>query len=98
MKVLFSIKLRIQANPLHNVLYEPIIAAIPYVEATGKEKILEEPLLLEKLLLPDITMQDYFTYNGSLTTPPCYEIVTWIDFKEHLHLSYEQVSLIYFEY
>jgi len=77
---------------------KPIVTAISDIEEMGKEKILKEPLLLEKLLLPDIAMQDYFTYNGSLTTPPCNEIVTWIEFKDHLHLSYEQVSLIYFGY
>lgn len=63
------------------------------------KKFLQQPLLLEKLLIPNIaTMQDYFTYNGSLTTPPCLEIVTWIDFKDHQRLSHEQVSLIYFGY
>lgn len=32
----------------------------------------------------------YWTYEGSLTTPPCYESVTWIVFKDPIELSAEQ--------
>jgi len=41
-------------------------------------------------LLPSNT-SDYWTYPGSLTTPPCYESVTWIVFKEPIELSEEQM-------
>ncbi|RLU21836.1 hypothetical protein DMN91_006212 [Ooceraea biroi] len=82
-----------EVNPKPNPVYESIIEVLPDVEAVGKEKTLKEPLLLERLLVPDITtMQNYFTYNGSLTTPPCLEIVTWIDFKTHQQLSHEQLA------
>jgi len=58
----------------------------------GKEKVLQESLLLGDLLAPDtLNKQEYFTYNGSLTTPPCLEIVTWIEFKDEQQLSHEQV-------
>lgn len=33
----------------------------------------------------------YYTYRGSLTTPPCYESVVWMDFKEPIPLSHQQV-------
>lgn len=59
----------------------------------GKGKILQEPVFLDELFVPNIAnIQDYFTYNGSLTTPPCLEVATWIDFKDHQQLSHEQVS------
>jgi len=82
-----------QVGSKSNPIYKPIVEVLPDIEIVGKEKILQEPLLLGRLLLPNITiMQNYFTYNGSLTTPPCLEIVTWIDFKDQQQLSHEQVS------
>ncbi|XP_035221110.1 carbonic anhydrase 13-like, partial [Stegodyphus dumicola] len=35
---------------------------------------------------------DYWTYEGSLTTPPCYESVTWILFKRPIEVSEEQIE------
>jgi len=40
--------------------------------------------------LPDT--KEYYTYNGSLTTPPCTENVTWYIFKEPITVSFEQVK------
>lgn len=41
-------------------------------------------------LLPDDS--GYYTYQGSLTTPPCSECVIWIVFKEPVELSQEQLD------
>lgn len=38
-------------------------------------------------------LDQYYTYNGSLTTPPCSEVVTWLDFIDPIPLSHEQVNL-----
>ncbi|XP_006814117.1 carbonic anhydrase 13-like [Saccoglossus kowalevskii] len=43
-------------------------------------------------LLPD-NILDYWTYQGSLTTPPCYETVSWIVFKEPIELSSSQLEI-----
>lgn len=42
-------------------------------------------------LLPGNTTE-YWTYEGSLTTPPCFESVTWIVFKEPVEVTAEQIE------
>lgn len=36
---------------------------------------------------------EHYTYQGSLTTPPCYESVRWIVFKDIIKISNVQVSI-----
>ena len=53
------------------------------------EVIIADTFSLE-LLLPSNT-DDYYLYNGSLTTAPCYQSVNWTVFKEPLSISATQV-------
>ena len=50
---------------------------------------LDELLEVDKILPAD---KSYFTYPGSLTTPPLHESVTWIVFKQPIEISEDQVS------
>ncbi|KAJ8306081.1 hypothetical protein KUTeg_016626 [Tegillarca granosa] len=45
-----------------------------------------------RYLLPN-KFSKFYRYKGSLTTPPCYESVTWTVFQETIYLSTEQVSM-----
>jgi carbonic anhydrase len=54
----------------------------------GAVKDIHEKIDLSCLLLED---RHYYSYNGSLTTPPCSENVNWIVFKEPMVLSVEEV-------
>ena len=48
--------------------------------------------VLQLILNQGMDFDDYFTYAGSLTTPPCSEVVTWIVCRDIRKISVQQVS------
>jgi carbonic anhydrase len=71
-------------NPLVDMLWKNI--------PSEKEKAQDIPsvsIQVQDLLPSDL---GYFTYAGSLTTPPCSEGVTWYVLKGHTTISPEQVA------
>jgi hypothetical protein len=46
-------------------------------------------VVLNDLVLPKL--DTYYRYKGSLTSPPCFESITWSIFKEPILISEEQV-------
>lgn len=73
----------------HNKL-EGLVKKSELVNGTSKQYRDHKPELLINLL-PD-SHHSFYTYNGSLTTPPCYEVVTWVIMSEPVHMSQERVS------
>jgi carbonic anhydrase len=60
----------------------------------GKQYIFEN--FDPKTLLP--VSLDYWTYDGSLTTPPLLESVTWIVLKEPICVSPAQVVFLHLSF
>ncbi|XP_063710698.1 carbonic anhydrase 13-like [Symsagittifera roscoffensis] len=45
-------------------------------------------------LLPD-NLSEYYRYQGSLTSPPCYEFVVWTIFNNPIHISRDQAEKLF---
>ena len=56
----------------------------------GEEVAAQAPLDVGRLLPTD---RSYFTYMGSLTTPPCTEGVLWMVLKQPVQVSEQQIAI-----
>lgn len=57
-----------------------------FPKEVGKEHIVPDIRICASQLLPKNT-QGYYNYTGSLTTPPCSEIVNWFILKAPVEVS-----------
>ncbi|NXJ89486.1 CAH4 anhydrase, partial [Corythaixoides concolor] len=75
-----------------NKNYVTLINELENIRYKGKTLLLMEPLPLSSLLPPEEDLGKYYRYEGSLTTPDCYEGVTWTVFEKPIELSVSQIS------
>ncbi|KAG9272041.1 carbonic anhydrase 5B, mitochondrial [Astyanax mexicanus] len=69
---------------------QKLVDALPAVR--HKDSVVEFTRFDASCLLPENT-QDYWTYAGSLTTPPLTEAVTWIIMKQPIEVSHDQLAV-----
>uniref|UniRef100_M3XJ23 Carbonic anhydrase n=1 Tax=Latimeria chalumnae TaxID=7897 RepID=M3XJ23_LATCH len=72
-----------------NPFYEKLFSYLQAVSEEGDQH--EIPPFDIRGLLPD-HLERYFRYNGSLTTPPCFQSVTWTVFNNTIQISQDQLS------
>ncbi|KAM6928406.1 receptor-type tyrosine-protein phosphatase gamma isoform 2-T2 [Xenentodon cancila] len=75
-----------------NPAVEPIIQGLKGVVHHEKETYLRSFILRD--LLPS-SVDSYYRYTGSLTTPPCSKVVEWIIFSRPVYLSHSQLDAFY---
>ncbi|XP_035644028.1 carbonic anhydrase-like isoform X2 [Oncorhynchus keta] len=71
-----------------NPRLQKVLDALDAIKSKGKQTTFSN--FDAATLLPDSL--DYWTYNGSLTTPPLLESVTWIVLKESINVSLTQMG------
>ncbi|XP_059712689.1 receptor-type tyrosine-protein phosphatase gamma isoform X2 [Haemorhous mexicanus] len=81
-----------QVSQRDNSALDPIIHGLKGVVHHEKETFLD-PFVLRELL--PTSLGSYYRYTGSLTTPPCSEIVEWIVFRKPVPISYHQLEAFY---
>nr|XP_025970558.1 carbonic anhydrase 9 isoform X1 [Dromaius novaehollandiae] len=79
----------LQVGPRENPYYRQILEHL--YEIQGEDEEVFVPGFNIAGLLP-ANLDLYFRYNGSLTTPPCYQSVKWTVFNQTVQLSQDQIS------
>ncbi|KAL3212279.1 hypothetical protein MRX96_036039 [Rhipicephalus microplus] len=69
--------------------FQSVVDCIPHIKHKGMKWVLQKPLDISSQIA---TGSSYWTYEGSLTTPPWYENVTWIVYKHPIVVSPEQLA------
>ena len=88
-------KLAVVAVLLETGKANPVIKTIwDYMPLERNDEVAPTDVAIDlNQLLPPPPSRNYFTYMGSLTTPPCSEGVLWMVLKEPMTVSAEQVSI-----
>ncbi|KAM4651356.1 receptor-type tyrosine-protein phosphatase gamma isoform 2-T2 [Discoglossus pictus] len=81
-----------QVSQRNNPALDPIIHGLKGVVHHEKETLLD-PFILRDLL--PTSLSSFYRYTGSLTTPPCSEIVEWVVFSRPVPISYHQLEAFY---
>ncbi|XP_047908256.2 carbonic anhydrase 9 [Anser cygnoides] len=81
----------LEVGPRENPFYQEILKHLRKIQGEDEEVLV--PGFNIAGLLPD-SLHLYFRYNGSLTTPPCFQSVTWTVFNQTVMLSHDQISVL----
>lgn len=77
------------ADVVENPLLNPIVNNLESIIKFNSKTKISEPIVLGTLI--PATKDIFYMYQGSLTTPPCSESVTWILFTQVPRIGYSQL-------
>lgn len=72
--------------------FKKVTEALKYIKHKGEKVCLDESEIDCSKFLPK--EKNFWTYEGSLTTPPLLESVIWIVFQSPIEISGEQVLIL----
>ncbi|XP_010171113.1 carbonic anhydrase 9, partial [Antrostomus carolinensis] len=81
----------LEVGPRENPYYQEILEHLYKIQREGEE-VLVPGFNIAGLLPANLKL--YFHYNGSLTTPPCYQTVKWTIFNQTMVLSHDQMLML----
>ncbi|NXA06444.1 CAH9 anhydrase, partial [Sapayoa aenigma] len=81
----------LEVGPMENPYYQEILEHLYKIPEVGQE-VLVPGFNIAGLLPANLKL--YFHYNGSLTTPPCYQTVKWTVFNQTVLLSRDQMLVL----
>ncbi|XP_054041992.1 carbonic anhydrase 9 [Rissa tridactyla] len=81
----------LEVGPRENPYYQEILEHLPKIRREGSEVLV--PGFNIAGLLP-ASLKLYFHYNGSLTTPPCFQSVKWTVFNQTMQISHDQMLML----
>lgn len=87
--VVLSVFLDAHENHHNHAELEKVVSHLKGVTLKGEHSIIRQAVRIENLLPPN---KSYWSYQGSLTTPPYFESVTWFLFKQPLKCSKSQIQ------
>ncbi|XP_043681429.1 carbonic anhydrase 2-like isoform X1 [Vespula pensylvanica] len=79
-----------QLQEQDNESLNPILNILSDIKWVNKTKQMNNSIALSSLI-PKYT-DTFYTYKGSLTSPPCNEVVTWIIFSMPVKISFRQMN------
>lgn len=79
-----------EVSDIPNPKFDELTSLLSDVVEKGRRALFLSPPKLSDYLPSDLI--HYYTYNGSLTTPPCNEAVIWIDFAQPIPISTQQLE------
>ncbi|XP_009466311.1 PREDICTED: carbonic anhydrase 9-like [Nipponia nippon] len=82
----------LEVGPRENPYYHQEIPEHLYKIQREGEEVLVPGFNIAGLLPANLKL--YFHYNGSLTTPSCYQMVKWTVFNQTMLLSHDQMSVL----